>query len=78
MGVVTAERFAQGMTFDQYVAYIGSPENLAREAGWWLGRKRQDFSASFGSGTSAPGSTRLRSPRSDGSRLSPTVPPSCS
>ena len=42
--VVTAERFAQGMTFDQYVAYVGTPENLAREAGWWLGTRRQDFS----------------------------------
>jgi Thioredoxin len=31
-GVVTPERFAQGMTFDAYVTYIGSPENLAREA----------------------------------------------
>jgi hypothetical protein len=30
--VVTAERFARGMTFEQYVAYTGSPENLAREA----------------------------------------------
>ena len=29
---VTAERFAKGMTFDQYVAYAGSPQNLAREA----------------------------------------------
>jgi hypothetical protein len=42
--VVTAERFAQGMTFDQYAAYVGTPENLAREAGWCLGPKRQDFS----------------------------------
>ncbi len=32
MSVVTAERFAQGMTFERYVAYAGSPENLAREA----------------------------------------------
>jgi len=32
--VVTAERFARGMTFDEYVAYAGTPENLAREAGW--------------------------------------------
>src|SRR5437763_1846805 len=32
------------MTFDQYVAYVGTPENLAREAGWWLGPRRQDFS----------------------------------
>ena len=30
--VVTPERFAQGMTFDEYVRYAGSPENLAREA----------------------------------------------
>jgi len=30
--VVTAERFAKGMTFDEYVKYTGSPENLAREA----------------------------------------------
>jgi len=29
--VVTPERFAQGMSFDQYLAYAGSPENLARE-----------------------------------------------
>jgi hypothetical protein len=42
--VITAERFAQGMTFDEYVRYIGTPENLAREAGWWLGPQRQDFS----------------------------------
>ena len=42
--VVTAQRFAQGMTFDEYVAYTGTPENLAREAGWWLGTTRHDFS----------------------------------
>jgi Thioredoxin len=42
--VITAERFAQGMTFDEYVAYVGTPANLAREAGWWLGPQRQDFS----------------------------------
>src|SRR5262245_36306096 len=30
--VVTAERFAKGMTFDEYMTYTGSPENLAREA----------------------------------------------
>ncbi len=29
---VTAERFAKGMTFDEYVTYAGSPQNLAREA----------------------------------------------
>ena len=42
--VVTPERFARGMTFDQYVAYAGTPENLQREAGWWLGTQRHDFS----------------------------------
>jgi hypothetical protein len=29
--VITAERFGQGMTFDEYVAYVGTPENLQRE-----------------------------------------------
>jgi thiol-disulfide isomerase/thioredoxin len=42
--VVTSERFAQGMTFDEYVRYTATPENLAREAGWWLGRERKDLS----------------------------------
>jgi hypothetical protein len=32
MSVVTAARFAQGRTFDEYVKYVGTPENLAREA----------------------------------------------
>src|SRR5213594_3471415 len=32
MSIVTAERFARGMTFDEYVKYTGSAENLAREA----------------------------------------------
>ncbi|HEV2055749.1 MAG TPA: thioredoxin family protein [Methylomirabilota bacterium] len=41
---VTPERFASGMTFNQYVQYVGTPENLAREAGWWLGPERKDFS----------------------------------
>ena len=30
--VVTPERFAKGMTFQEYVEYTGTPENLAREA----------------------------------------------
>jgi Thioredoxin len=41
---VTPERFASGMTFSQYLDYIGTPENLARESGWWLGRERRDLS----------------------------------
>ena len=31
--MVTPERFASGMTFDEYATYIGTPENLAREGG---------------------------------------------
>lgn len=52
--VVTAERFAKGMTFDQYVKYTGSPENLAREAwggyfpdGGSMPTARKDNSAVF-------------------------------
>jgi hypothetical protein len=29
---ITPERFSRGMTFEEYVRYTGSPENLAREA----------------------------------------------
>jgi hypothetical protein len=43
-GVVTPEGFARGMTFEEYVAYAGTPENLEREAGWWLGIERRDLS----------------------------------
>jgi Thioredoxin len=42
--MITPERFATGMTFDEYVRFVGTPENLAREAGWWLGPQRLDFS----------------------------------
>ena len=31
---LTPERFARGMTFEQYMHFMGTPENLAREAGW--------------------------------------------
>ena len=41
---ITAERFAQGMTFDEYVAYIGSPENLQRNAN---SGPRRDLSTFF-------------------------------
>jgi hypothetical protein len=41
--VVTPERFAQGLTFEDYMRYIGTAENLAREAGWWRGRERMDW-----------------------------------
>jgi len=52
--VVTAERFAKGMTFDEYVKYTGSQENLAREAfggyfpdGGSFSAPRKDNSAVF-------------------------------
>src|SRR5499426_2463580 len=52
--VVTPERFAKGMTFDEYVKWTGSPENLAREAfgsyyadGGSIGAARRDNSAVF-------------------------------
>ena len=51
---VTAERFAKGLTFEQYVKYAGSPENLAREAfggyfpdGGSFAAARKDNSAVF-------------------------------
>jgi hypothetical protein len=52
--VVTPERFAQGRTFDEYVRYVGSPENLSREAfgsyypdGGAMPATRKDQSAVF-------------------------------
>ena len=41
--VVTPERFASGMTFTQYLAFIGTPENLAREG--TRGEARRDMTA---------------------------------
>ena len=49
--VVTPERFASGMTFDQYVAYVGSPENLKREGSG--GRPRSDMTANLRAGYGA-------------------------
>ena len=52
--VVTPERFAKGRTFDGYLKYVGSPENLAREAfgsyfpdGGSIGAPRKDNSGVF-------------------------------
>ena len=46
---MTPERFAQGMTFDDYVKFTGSPENLAREGfdirRFSMMRPRLDWSA---------------------------------
>ena len=36
--VVTPERYASGMSFGEYVSYIGSAENLAA----WFGRTLRD------------------------------------
>jgi hypothetical protein len=41
--VVTPERFAFGMTFEQYLRYIGTTENLKRESS--LGEARRNWSA---------------------------------
>ena len=43
--VVTPERFAQGMSFDEYVAYMATPENLKREGSG--GTPRTDRSGYF-------------------------------
>jgi hypothetical protein len=40
--MVSAERFGQGMTFEQYVAYTATPESLKREAS--MGGARKDWS----------------------------------
>jgi hypothetical protein len=40
--MVTRERFAQGMTFDEYVKFVGTPENLRREGSF--NRPRKDYS----------------------------------
>ena len=48
---MTPERFAKGMTFDDYVKFAGSPENLGREGfdvrRFSLARPRVDWSAFF-------------------------------
>ena len=50
--MVSPERFAQGMTFEQYVAYTATPENLEREASLagvrkdWSGLLRDVYAAS--------------------------------
>ncbi|HEV8674134.1 MAG TPA: thioredoxin family protein [Methylomirabilota bacterium] len=41
--VLTPERYASGMTFEQYLAYIASPENLGREGSG--GAPRKDWSS---------------------------------
>ena len=41
--VVTPERYASGMTFEEYLAYVASPENLRRE-GSASGEARRDWS----------------------------------
>src|SRR5262244_2152581 len=48
--VVTPERFASGMTFEQYVAYVGTSENLKREGS---GRPRSDMTAHLRAGHAA-------------------------
>ncbi len=45
---LTPERFAKGLTFDEYVTYVGTPGNLAREGSMaprkdWSGFLRQSY-----------------------------------
>ena len=40
---VTPERYASGLTFEQYLQYVASPENLGREGGA-NGERRRDWS----------------------------------
>jgi len=61
--VVTPERFASGMTFDQYVAYVGTPENLKREA---LGGRGSTGARISARPTRRRGCTTHRSRRSNG------------
>jgi hypothetical protein len=42
--IVTPERYASGMTFDDYVRYIGSPRNLQRDGN---AGPRRDYTAFF-------------------------------
>jgi len=43
--MITRERFAKGMTFDEYVTFTGTPENLAREGSTLAGAApRRDWS----------------------------------
>ena len=37
--MVSAERFAKGMRFDEYVKFVGTPENLKREGSFNMPRK---------------------------------------
>jgi hypothetical protein len=43
--MVSPQRFAQGMTFDQYVAFMRTPENLKREGSF--NRPRKDYGEFF-------------------------------
>ena len=43
--MVSPDRFAKGMTFEQYVAFIGTPDNLKREGSF--NRPRKDYGDFF-------------------------------
>ena len=59
--------------------YIGTPENLGREAGWWLGQGADGLERPAPArGTSASASPRRRRPRSGGSWRSRAALRSCS
>ena len=68
---VTPERYASGMTFDQYLQYVASPENLGREGGA-DGERRRDWSGWMRSWYDSSGCPAPRPRRSAGWRPSPT------
>ena len=61
---VTPERYASGMTFEQYLQYVASPENLGREGGA-NGERRRDWSGWMRSWYD---SVRLTEPQADAIR----------
>jgi hypothetical protein len=82
MSVVTPERFAKGMTFDEYVRYAGGPENLAREAfGSYFptaarsAPRARTTARCCASGMRGRTSATIRRPPSSGSPPSPMAPP---
>ena len=61
---VTPERYASGMTFERYLQYVASPENLGREGGA-NGERRRDWSGWMRSWYD---SVRLTEPQADAIR----------
>ena len=72
---VTQERYASGMTYEEYVAYVGTPRIWrANRAGQRRGKtSAASCKTPFGSAISRI----ISSQRSSGSSISRTAPPRC-